>query len=71
MNFQSLQLDAAASTIFQAVFFNVGGRSPLSTQTPAFPLSQSLDFFHKQWVWFVPQGSFGLCKKSSLQGSEE
>lgn len=43
-HFQSLQLDTAAFTIFHAVLFNVGGRSPFSTETFAFPFSQCLVF---------------------------
>lgn len=64
-HFQSLQLETEAFTVFHAVLFNVGGRSPFSTETFAFPFSHCLVlffFFNKQRV---------LCLREALALSQE
>lgn len=69
-HFQSLQLETEAFTIFHAVLFNVGGRSPFSTETFAFPFSQCL-FFFQQAACFMPQRSFGsLTRDQTVRGTK-
>lgn len=62
-HFQSSQLHAAAFTIFHAVLLNVGGRSPFTTETFAFPFSQCLVFFFSASSVFYASEKLWLSHK--------